>query len=281
MASQKSHEKPLCYVIGPIGAPESRIRRDADMLYHSIIEEAVGGGYHLLRADKEHKAGMITDMIIQRVHDAEIVIADLTTLNPNVFYELGIRHAAQKPTIHVAQVGTELPFDTQGYNTVFYDVASWDSHTKTRAEIAKQVEEINNPNYSASNPVTHALTMQVFNASADTEEKAIAVLEKRIKNLEMLAEINTRQIKHHLEAPTLLGSEIRVDRTLRERAEISQLYREIVAAASKHGANLPSDVLAISENIKSASDGELKQYRETLDKRNETEIQKLVSRLRE
>lgn len=180
----EKEQKPLCYVIGPIGASDSEVRRDADMLYHSIIEEAVGDKYKLLRADKEHRSGMITNMIIQRVHDAEVVIADLTTLNPNAFYELGIRHAAKKPTIHVAQNDTPLPFDTAGYNTIFYEVGSWQSHVETRKALEKHLAEIEKPNYTPSNPVTQALTIQAFNASPDSEEKTIALLSRKIAQLE-------------------------------------------------------------------------------------------------
>lgn len=233
MAKKKTDEKPLCYVIGPIGAPDSEIRRDADMLYHSIIEHAVADKYALLRADKEHKAGMITDMIIQRVHDAEVVIADLTTLNPNAFYELGIRHAANKATIHVAQTGTALPFDTAGYSTIFYDIASWDSHEIARQELTKQLKEIQDTKYSPSNPVTQALTMKVFNASPDSEEKAIAELNRRIQRLEA----RTNSVLHKKSA----SEELMEDKY---RYRMGKLYTLVVRALSETGvAALTTDIM--------------------------------------
>jgi hypothetical protein len=52
---------------------------------------------------------MIGDRMISDVINAELVVADLTDLNPNAFYELGIRHAKEGPTIHIARLGTILP----------------------------------------------------------------------------------------------------------------------------------------------------------------------------
>ncbi len=51
------------------------------------------------------------------------VVADLTGLNANAFYELGIRHSAEKPVIHIAKAHTPLPFDNFGHRVTFVDVA--------------------------------------------------------------------------------------------------------------------------------------------------------------
>ena len=50
-----------------------------------------------------------------------MVIADITPVNANVFYEVGYSHALKKPTILLAQRGTKLPFDISGFRTIFYD----------------------------------------------------------------------------------------------------------------------------------------------------------------
>ncbi|RYE46863.1 MAG: hypothetical protein EOP24_13115 [Hyphomicrobiales bacterium] len=176
--------KKRCFVIGPIGDPGSEIRRNADMLYHAVIEPVVGERYLLSRADLEQKSGMITDVIIQRVNDSDLVIADLTTLNPNVFYELGIRHAAQKPTIHIAARPTKLPFDNAGYSTILLDLQDWFSQSEAKRELGAQVTDTERPDFKATNPVTQAITMKAFNASPDTEEKAIANIGGRVAALE-------------------------------------------------------------------------------------------------
>jgi len=53
--------------------------------------------------------------------ESDIIIADITPPNPNVFYELGYSHALGKPTILLAQRESRLPFDVSGFRVIFYD----------------------------------------------------------------------------------------------------------------------------------------------------------------
>jgi nucleoside 2-deoxyribosyltransferase len=53
--------------------------------------------------------------------EAEVVIAEITPENRNVFYELGYAHALGKPTIMLAERGTDLPFDVSGYRVLLYE----------------------------------------------------------------------------------------------------------------------------------------------------------------
>lgn len=59
--------------------------------------------------------------IIKGLLESEIIVADITPPNPNVFYELGFSHALNKTTILLAQRGSELPFDIRSYRVIFYD----------------------------------------------------------------------------------------------------------------------------------------------------------------
>lgn len=88
----------LCFVIMPIGsgdAYEVYLNR-----YTNIIRPAIEGYqkdgsrvFDAVRADFISKTGSINKTVIQHIYNADLVIADLTDLNPNVFYELGVRHA--------------------------------------------------------------------------------------------------------------------------------------------------------------------------------------------
>ena len=70
------------------------------------------------RADSLTRPGIITNQVIQLVADADLVVADLTDHNPNVFYELAIRHALQLPLVRLIDRAQDLPFDIKVMRTV-------------------------------------------------------------------------------------------------------------------------------------------------------------------
>jgi len=105
------------------------------MLLHALIKHVLMAdefGYAVKRADEDADPGMISDRVVSDIIHADLVIADLTDLNANAFYELGIRHSTEKPTIHVAKAGTVLPFDNVAHRTIFVDLADRHSLEITR-----------------------------------------------------------------------------------------------------------------------------------------------------
>jgi len=131
-ASQITEEAPdnseslkICFVIMPIGKGE--IYEEYLYRYEKIIKPAVEGFridgkriYKSIRADFLSQTGSITRIVIEYLFTSDIVIADLSDLNPNVFYELGVRHALSNKTILIAQKGTQLPFDVGDLRIIFY-----------------------------------------------------------------------------------------------------------------------------------------------------------------
>jgi hypothetical protein len=118
----------LCFVMMPIGKQNTKEYQLYKNIYERMIKPAVEldeqgkpTGLICKRADEENRTGSILKQIIESIVSAEIVIADLTSLNPNVFYELGVRHSLKRKTILIAREGTELPFDIANYRTIFYD----------------------------------------------------------------------------------------------------------------------------------------------------------------
>ena len=89
------NESPkICFVIAPIGEPESDTRRRSDQILRHVIRPAVKSkGYTAIRADEISEPGIITSQVIQHIVEDPLVVADLTERNPNVFYELAVRHA--------------------------------------------------------------------------------------------------------------------------------------------------------------------------------------------
>lgn len=133
----------VCFFISPIGSDGTEQRKHANLVLGSLVEPALEGlELRLVRADKISKPGMITAQVIDHIVRAPLVIADLSYGNPNVYYELALRHACRKPAVQIIRAGDRLPFDVGQFRTVTIDmtdiyslVPQIDGH---RAEIARQ-----------------------------------------------------------------------------------------------------------------------------------------------
>lgn len=121
-------EKKECFVVSPIGEAGSATRKHADMVLNSKVRPVATSpefDFHVSRADEISDPGMINDQVINKITSAPLVVADLSFLNPNVFYEIRLRHATGKPIIHLASTETKLPFDTLGYRCLGFDISDW------------------------------------------------------------------------------------------------------------------------------------------------------------
>lgn len=116
-------EKPLCFVICPIGDPGSETRKRSDaVLKHVIRPAAEACGFHAERADESSDPGSITLRIIKAIYSAPMVVADLTDYNANVFYELALRHVARRPFVQIIKQGQKIPFDLGDIKTIPIDL---------------------------------------------------------------------------------------------------------------------------------------------------------------
>jgi len=89
---------------------------------HVIQPVAKKLGLEAFRGSDVYKPGIILDDILRNILESEVVIAEITPGNPNVFYELGYAHAIGKQTILLAdRASAELPFDIRGYRVIFYE----------------------------------------------------------------------------------------------------------------------------------------------------------------
>lgn len=135
--------KKKCFVICPIGSSQSSERNHSDQLLNHILKPvALEHGYEISRADTLPKSGLITTQIITSLIDSDLVIADLTGGNPNVFYELAIRHATNKPYIQMADIKSALPFDIQGVRTIQFNLNDLDVVSSVKKELNAQITEI-------------------------------------------------------------------------------------------------------------------------------------------
>ncbi|MEG3639251.1 TRAFs-binding domain-containing protein [Magnetococcus sp. PR-3] len=119
--------KPLCFVLMPFGRKESADGRsiDFDGVYQQLIKPAIeDAGLEPLRADEEIDGGFIHKAMFERLIFCDYAVADLTTANANVFYELGVRHAIRPfSTVLMHADGFRLPFDVSPLRSFPYGLS--------------------------------------------------------------------------------------------------------------------------------------------------------------
>jgi hypothetical protein len=124
--SQKD-EKPIdelkkCFIVTPIGSDNDPIRRHIDGVLDEGIKPVLEDDYNY-EVEVSHRMssiGSINKQILESIYFSDLVIANLTNLNPNVMYELAFRHSTGKPVITIAEQGTSIPFDVIDSRTIFY-----------------------------------------------------------------------------------------------------------------------------------------------------------------
>jgi hypothetical protein len=110
-----SSDRPRAFVVMQFAEPY-------DTFYREVIQkQAEAAGFEVFRIDEKAGPGVIFQDIQREIEQAEVVVAEITPANANVFYELGYAHALGKPTILLAQRGAELPFDIRSFRVVFYN----------------------------------------------------------------------------------------------------------------------------------------------------------------
>ncbi len=161
-----------CFVISEFGADEkTRIER-TQMLKHLVKKVCEPMGYIVQRADDIDDLGPITHSIIERLLDDDLVVADLTGLNPNVFYELAVRHAARKPVITLMTAGESIPFDVKDVRTVFYDLHDPDKLEAAQFDLAQKVRAVEKQPTDVRNPISVARNVTLLRQSDDPEAQA-------------------------------------------------------------------------------------------------------------
>jgi hypothetical protein len=120
--------KPLCFVLMPFGKKTDAVGNtvDFDRVYYEIIAPAIKqAGLETIRADEEMTGGIIHKPMFERLILCEYAVADLTTANANVFYELGLRHAVRPwSTVLIFADGGRLPFDVALLRALPYRLSS-------------------------------------------------------------------------------------------------------------------------------------------------------------
>ena len=130
-----------CFVVSPIGDVGSAIRINADKLFKYIISPVCKScGFEPVRVDQINDSDSITQTIIDKLLSSELVIADISGHNPNVFYEMGYRKCTDKPIIHLKKQGESIPFDVNTVRTFEYDLTDLDNVEETKKRLEQTIE---------------------------------------------------------------------------------------------------------------------------------------------
>ncbi len=159
VTSETATFETTCFYVTPIGDEGSEVRKHSDLFLSHIVEPALEQfGLKVVRADQIGKAGIISRQIFDYLVRSRLVIADLSFHNPNVFYELAIRHALKKPVVQISRVQDKIPFDINQMRTVVIDNTDIYSLLPKleiyKSEIATQTRKALDEDESADNPIS-------------------------------------------------------------------------------------------------------------------------------
>lgn len=215
--------KPLCFVLMPFGKKPavSGIMVDFDAVYHELIAPAIdAAGLEPLRADEEMAGGIIHKPMFERLILCEYAIADLTTANANVFYELGLRHAVRPSStlLLFAKDTGQLPFDVAPLRSLPYDLGA-DGKPKdpenTAASLTIKLQE-------ARQQLADSPVFQLVEGFPDIQRLKTDVFRDRVNYSEKLKQTLANARRQGLEAVAA------IERDLTQRAKMADIESGVV-----------------------------------------------------
>jgi hypothetical protein len=153
-------KKKLCFVIMPFSKTVSHSEKEWTETFENIFSPAIIAsrlGYECERS--KIRTGAFIKDILTKLNQADVVLADLTDMNPNVFYELGVRHTLSNRTILVSEKMDFAPSDLKPYGVIIYDKTP-SGVTKFKKEISKILRDIRDDPDRADNPVSDYLKLK-------------------------------------------------------------------------------------------------------------------------
>lgn len=148
-----------CFYIAPIGDEGSDLRKHSDLFLSHIVEPALEQfSLKVVRADQIGEPGIISRQIFEFIMRSRLVIVDLSFHNPNVFYELAVRHMLKKPVVQISRVADRVPFDINQMRTIVIDDTDIYSLIPRlelyKSEIATQVRKALENESISDNPIS-------------------------------------------------------------------------------------------------------------------------------
>lgn len=182
------------FIISPIGSEKSTTRGYFDKVRRHIIDPiAQEMGYRPIRADEISRPGTITNHIIEHLRHDDLVVADLTEMNPNVFYELAVRHAVKKPVILMGKKGDRIPFDLAAQRVIFYDLDP-DNIEQAKIELMRQISEVNSDTFIVDSPIEAAISLETTGPVTEESQmqEVLSILRNLSERLYRIENVRTR-----------------------------------------------------------------------------------------
>jgi|GEM_PF-1053402 len=173
----ESSKNKTCFLITPIGSIGDETRNRVDQWMKLIYQPALGKNYKIIRSDKYQVPGVITEQIVQLIIEADLVLVDFTGFNPNVMYESGIRHLAEKPAIHIHKQDERFPFDIKNLRSISYDPKDLNYPKLLLQSIKDSLKSVESPGYKSPSLVKERFD---FNKIIDDPVKFVDLLKKHI-----------------------------------------------------------------------------------------------------
>lgn len=141
---RKKRNPITCFVIMPFGEKTDADGKviNFDKIYQSLIKDTIESlGITCVRCDEIREAGWIHSKMFEHIYNSDVAIVDITSLNPNVFYELGVRHAlVESGTVLIRRKGTAIPFNIQGFQVIEYDRRNIENDDEAKKKIADLIQ---------------------------------------------------------------------------------------------------------------------------------------------
>lgn len=218
-----SSEK-VCFIISPIGEPDSDTRKLSDEKYDLIFKPVLEKmGYTTIRADKENSSNSISRGIVTRLLNSALVIADATGFNANVFYELAIRNAIKKPVIIVKELEQKLPFDVNDKRAISINMKDNRQWTKAKEELEEHIINAEKNPKSASESIVSEYAFDLDVGKTPNTEQEIFLMIKDLKD-----EVRSLRIDARVQA-------VKITQTERRK------YDKLISIELGSGARAPKD----------------------------------------
>ena len=213
--------KDKCFIITPRGDDTDPIRRHIEGIIDAALRPALEDKYDLVVAHRISEPGSITKQIITEIYSAKLVVANLTNRNPNVMYELALRHSLGKPVIMIAEKGTPLPSDIVMERTIFYQ------------NDARGVIELRENIAAAEKEIDYDKTESpIYNVLHDVLKDRQIIEFSESQSISQEDDGNATVLKYILQKLTNLEDAVQTSRPLMQNAESRRCFDGVVFAFS-------------------------------------------------